>query len=98
MTTNEELIEHARELTAHRCVDAPEQDCGQHGDRWARLVGDLAAALEAATTGWEEVTQYGALTVRGETRVEPRGRNYSHKQRTVKFGPWEPVTNEGVKP
>lgn len=44
-----ELIEKAREATACRCVDAPEIECGNHGDDHSRMVADLADALEAAT-------------------------------------------------
>ncbi|MEV8338513.1 hypothetical protein [Leucobacter sp. NPDC077196] len=52
MTDDEkrELIDRARETTRCRCVDAPEQDCGQHGDEWSRTMGDLADALEGTLT------------------------------------------------
>ena len=44
-----ELIAEGREATACRCVDAPEQECGTHGDAYSRLLGAFADALEAAT-------------------------------------------------
>ena len=47
--TNEELIAQAREATRCFCVDTPEQECGEHGDSYARGMAALADALEAAT-------------------------------------------------
>jgi len=56
-----ELIAEARRQTECRCSDAPEQDCGRHGDSYSRLIADLADALEAVITpteadDWEALT------------------------------------------
>ena len=48
-----ELIAEARRQTECRCSDAPEQDCGRHGDSYSRLIADLADALETVTTPTE---------------------------------------------
>lgn len=43
----DELIAEAREATACGCADAPEIECGTHGDDHSKMVGALADALES---------------------------------------------------
>ena len=65
-----ELLKEARKATSCRCVDAPEQDCGSHGDSWSRMIGSLADALEVAE----------AKNARLEAAPEP-GKRLSHECR-----------------
>lgn len=48
--TNAELVAKVRDLLACRCVTEPNQECGVHGDDWARTTWALADALEVAGT------------------------------------------------
>ncbi len=96
MNTNEELIARARELTVHRCFDAPEQECGQHGDEYSRLMSDLADALESATTEWE----YAVRNLSTGQIFEPsnskwwRTTDNEESVRRRAAGPWLPVGSE----